>query len=144
MAQFIVEHGLNSLHIIPQQDQSAHVIQDRSVTDPTAFQLAINYRSHGGIVNCAHTVIERITRFWPDAIDVLQPERGIVQGFKPLLSCGWDQDTVRYEQFLFGASYVNVIFFLPIFEASLTGGALLNLGHSNVSVTHCESPSVIT
>ncbi|KAI9462689.1 hypothetical protein HD554DRAFT_2288449 [Boletus coccyginus] len=87
-----------------EQDQSAHVIQDRSVIDPAAFQLAINYRSHGGIVNCAHTVIERIIRFWPDAIDVLQPERGIVQGFKPVFFRGWDQDTVQYEQFLFGAS----------------------------------------
>lgn len=97
---------------IPQQDQNTHLIQDRSVTDPTAFQLAINYRSHGGIVNCAHTVIERITHFWPDAIDGLQPEHGIVDGLKPVFFRGWDQDTVRYEQFLFGASCVDVIFFL--------------------------------
>ncbi|KIJ21330.1 hypothetical protein PAXINDRAFT_164864 [Paxillus involutus ATCC 200175] len=84
--------------------QSTHLIQERSVTHPTAFQLAINYRSHGGIVDCAHTVIERITRFWPDAIDGLQPEHGIVDGLKPVFFHGWDQDTIRYEQFFSGKS----------------------------------------
>lgn len=97
---------------IPKRDQSKHMIQDRSVTEPTAFQLAINYRSHGGIVNCAHSVIERITHFWPDAIDSLQPEHGIVNGLNPVFFRGWDQDTVRYEQFLFGASYVDIVSFL--------------------------------
>ena len=89
----------------PQQDQNTYPIQDRSVTDPSTFQLAINYRSHRGIVNCAHTVIERITKFWPDAIDRLQPECGVVDGLKPV----WDQNIVRYEQYLFGTSYVGTI-----------------------------------
>ncbi|KIK96874.1 hypothetical protein PAXRUDRAFT_273934 [Paxillus rubicundulus Ve08.2h10] len=93
-----------------EKDQSTHLIQERSVTHPTEFQLAINYRSHGGIVNCAHTVIERITRFWPDAIDGLQPEHGIVDGLKPVFFHGWDQDTVRYEQFLFGESGSHIEF----------------------------------
>ncbi|KAG8220598.1 hypothetical protein J3R82DRAFT_2824 [Butyriboletus roseoflavus] len=87
-----------------ERDQSTHLIQDRSVTNPMAFQLAINYRSHGGIVNCAHSVIERIMRFWPDAIDSLQPEHGVVEGSKPVFFHGWDQNSVRYEQFLFGTS----------------------------------------
>lgn len=88
------------------------VIQDRSVADPAMFQLAINRRSHGGIVNCARTVIERIMRFWPDAIDALQPEHGIVDGLKPIFfrSCG--QDTVQYKQFLFGKSCVEVVSYL--------------------------------
>jgi hypothetical protein len=71
---------------------------------PTMFQLAINYRSHGGIVNCAHSVIELITRFWPNTIDNLQPEKGVVDGLKPVFFTGWDNDNVRYEQFLFGAT----------------------------------------
>jgi hypothetical protein len=74
-----------------------------SLHQPTMFQLAINYRSHGGIVNCAHAVIELITRFWPNTIDNLQPEKGVVDGPKPVFFTGWDKDTVRYEQFLFGA-----------------------------------------
>ncbi|KAF9230368.1 hypothetical protein BU15DRAFT_69253, partial [Melanogaster broomeanus] len=87
-----------------EEDQSMTIIQDRSVTQPTSFQLAINHRSHGGIVNCAHAVIELISRFWPNSIDGLQPEHGIVDGLKPVFFHGWDKDTVRYEQFLFGSS----------------------------------------
>ena len=85
------------------------MIQDRSIADPTEFQLAINYRSHGGIVNCAHSVIERIMHFWPDAIDSLRPERGVVDGSKPVFFSGSDQGTVRCEQFLFGESWVDVV-----------------------------------
>ncbi|KAG2131228.1 P-loop containing nucleoside triphosphate hydrolase protein [Suillus bovinus] len=77
---------------------------------PTTFQLAINYRSHGGIVNCAHSVIELITKFWRNTIDNLQPEKGVVDGLKPVFFTGWDKDTVRYEQFLFGASGSHIEF----------------------------------
>ncbi|KAJ3514932.1 hypothetical protein NLJ89_g2078 [Agrocybe chaxingu] len=71
---------------------------------PHMFHLAINYRSHGGIVQCAHSVIELITEFWPHAIDVLSREKGVVEGSKPVFFSGWDSETVRYEQFLFGES----------------------------------------
>ncbi|KAG2160214.1 uncharacterized protein EDB93DRAFT_1324636 [Suillus bovinus] len=77
---------------------------------PMMFQLAINYRSHGGIVNCAHSVIELITKFWPNTIDNLRPEQGVVDGLKPVFFTGWDKDTVRYEQFLFGASGSHIEF----------------------------------
>ena len=117
-------------------------MQDRSVADPMAFQLAINYRSHGGIVNCAHTVIECITKFWPDAIDDLQPEHGVVDGLKPVFFHGWDQDTVRYEQFLFGASYVDIILFLVPSDACLTSGSRIEFGAQQClcnipAVNHC-------
>ena len=68
------------------------------------FQLTVNYRSHGGIVNAAHSVIQLITKFWPNSIDHLPQEKGVVDGLKPVFFRGWDQDTVRYEQFLFGES----------------------------------------
>lgn len=71
---------------------------------PEEFQLTVNYRSHGGIVGCAHSVVQLITRFWPHAIDSLAEEKGLVDGGKPVFFSGWDQDTVQYEQFLFGAS----------------------------------------
>ena len=63
---------------------------------PRTFQLAINYRSHGGIIQCAHSVIELITEFWPYAIDVLSREKGVVDGSKPVFFSGWDSETVRY------------------------------------------------
>ncbi|KAI9566710.1 hypothetical protein HD554DRAFT_2040083 [Boletus coccyginus] len=93
-----------------QHGQSKHLIQDRSVTDPTPFQLTVNYRSHGGIAKCAHTVIERITRFWPNAIDGLQREKGTIDGLRPKFFRGWDQDTVQYEQLLFGTSESRIEF----------------------------------
>jgi hypothetical protein len=61
-------------------------------------------RSHGGIVNCAHSVIQLITQFWPHVIDNLAQEQGIVDGLKPVFFHGWDPEAVRYEQFLFGDS----------------------------------------
>ena len=112
---------IHCMTIISQHNQSKHPIQDRSATSPTTFQLATNYRFHGGIVNCAHTVIERITRFWPDAIDGLQPEYGIVDSLKPVFFRGWDQDTVRYERFLFGAPCVDVLFLSSISDTLLKG-----------------------
>jgi superfamily I DNA/RNA helicase len=82
----------------------------RAPIPPRSFQLAVNYRSHGGIVNCAHSVIELITRLWPHAIDNLAQEKGIVDGLKPIFFHGWNSDTVRYEQFLFGASGSHIEF----------------------------------
>jgi hypothetical protein len=49
-------------------------------------------------------MIQIITEFWPYAIDMMTKERGLVDGTKPLFFYGWDQDTVRYEQFLFGTT----------------------------------------
>ncbi|KAG6831649.1 hypothetical protein H0H92_008726 [Tricholoma furcatifolium] len=89
---------------------------------PKAFQLATNYRSHGGIVNCAQSIIDLISHFWPYSIDILAPEKGIVDGLKPVFLNGWgsESEDVSYvcaltncpsllteqfkEQFLFGAS----------------------------------------
>lgn len=58
-------------------------------------------------MNCAHSVIELITKLWPYAIDILAQERGIVDGLKPVFFTGWNNDTVRYEQFLFGERYLS-------------------------------------
>jgi hypothetical protein len=73
---------------------------------PQMFQLSVNYRSHAGIINCAHSVIEIITVFWPNAIDVLAPEKGLVDGLKPVFFSGWAQDQSEdkgtFEQFFFG------------------------------------------
>jgi hypothetical protein len=44
---------------------------------PEGFQLLKNYRSHGGIVECANAIIQLLRRF-PGAIDPLRPEAGLV------------------------------------------------------------------
>ncbi|KAK7034640.1 hypothetical protein VNI00_012282 [Paramarasmius palmivorus] len=78
---------------------------------PSMFELTVNFRSHAGILDCAHTVIELIVQFWPYSIDVLQRGRGVVGGIKPVFFRGWDQTNVRYEQFLFKATSGNYIEF---------------------------------
>jgi len=56
--------------------------------EPRTFELVLNYRSHGGIVNCARSVIELIMCYWPYSIDALKPERAIVDGFRPIFFAG--------------------------------------------------------
>ncbi|KAG2070722.1 hypothetical protein BDR04DRAFT_1076592 [Suillus decipiens] len=73
---------------------------------PAMFQLATNYRSHNGIVNCAHSVIKLITKFWPNAIDHLQPEKGMVDGVKPVFFTDVDNDN-HCKRFLVGESDSN-------------------------------------
>ncbi|KAJ7237474.1 hypothetical protein B0H12DRAFT_1238216 [Mycena haematopus] len=85
--------GLNFLQAIP----------------PQVFQLTVNYRSHANIVNCAHSVIEVITKFWPHAIDILGPERGTVDGLRPIFFTNWDSESVQSKQFLFGDTSGNPI-----------------------------------
>ncbi|KAJ3722275.1 hypothetical protein C8R42DRAFT_580360, partial [Lentinula raphanica] len=68
------------------------------------FQLAVNYRSHSGIVNCASSVIKLITHFWQNSIDQLTPEKGVVVGTKPLFFIGWEDDSVILNHFIYGNS----------------------------------------
>jgi hypothetical protein len=86
---------------------------------PKSFQLVTNFRSHGGIVRCAHSIIVLITKFWPYAIDILPEEKGIVDGIKPVFFTGWDQDNVRYESFLFGTALVHFTDFPWMFTSKL-------------------------
>jgi len=76
--------------------------QRRRAIHPKAFALAINYRSHRGIVNCAHSVIRLLIDLWPDSIDVLDQEQGSEDGPKPIFFTGCDLESVHYKQFLFG------------------------------------------
>ncbi|KAH7101458.1 hypothetical protein BKA62DRAFT_176919 [Auriculariales sp. MPI-PUGE-AT-0066] len=62
---------------------------------PEMFQLTVNYRSHGGIVKCAHSMIDLISRFWPDSIDNLAAEQSVVDGTKPLFFTGEHRDGGR-------------------------------------------------
>ncbi|VDB86827.1 unnamed protein product [Peniophora sp. CBMAI 1063] len=46
------------------------------------FHLSINYRSPGGVVECAHSIVALLSRF-PRSIDELKREEGIIPGLKP-------------------------------------------------------------
>ena len=39
-------------------------------------------------MNCARSVIELITRYWPYSIDALRPEEAIVNGVRPIFFVG--------------------------------------------------------
>ncbi len=56
-------------------------------SQPKGFQLLVNYRSHGGIVGCANAIIQLLQRF-PGAIDVLQPEAGVIGRALPVFFHG--------------------------------------------------------
>ncbi|KAF8972584.1 hypothetical protein BDZ97DRAFT_1752471 [Flammula alnicola] len=51
---------------------------------PKAFHLAVNYRSHAGIVNCAQSVIDLILKYWRYTIDALPREFSNTDGAKPI------------------------------------------------------------
>ncbi|KAI8983190.1 hypothetical protein BD414DRAFT_515715 [Trametes punicea] len=76
---------------------------------PELFHLTVNYRSHSGIVNCASSIVELITRFWPKSVDPLPQERGMANGPKPIFF--WDQAHGGYEQFLLEDSSGSTIEF---------------------------------
>ncbi|KAH8834693.1 hypothetical protein DL96DRAFT_1488848 [Flagelloscypha sp. PMI_526] len=71
---------------------------------PQTFQLTTNYRSHAGIVSCAFSVISIISQFWSNSLDVLAPEKGLIDGEKPVFFTGWDEKKALYEQFLSDSS----------------------------------------
>ncbi|ESK85770.1 hypothetical protein Moror_2448 [Moniliophthora roreri MCA 2997] len=99
------------LYRVEEENFSEEIAQAGEIMPPSTFELTINYRSHAGILDCAHTVIELIVAFWPYSIDMLQRGRGVVGGIKPVFFRGWDQTNVRYEQFLFKATSGNYIEF---------------------------------
>ncbi|EJD54497.1 hypothetical protein AURDEDRAFT_179643, partial [Auricularia subglabra TFB-10046 SS5] len=74
----------------------------RDGNPPALFQLLVNYRSHGGIISCAQAVISLLSKFWPDSIDNLGEERGVVAGAKPIFLGSWDPTITRPEHSLFG------------------------------------------
>ncbi|VDB86803.1 unnamed protein product [Peniophora sp. CBMAI 1063] len=69
-------------------------------TKPAFFQLAINYRSPGGVVDCARSVVD-LLKLFPRAVDNLDREAGIIQGLRPLF-IGRDAATVAQEFFRIG------------------------------------------
>ncbi|CAG8575551.1 17069_t:CDS:2, partial [Acaulospora colombiana] len=81
------------LYRLEQEADVSVVRQTRQAVHPKSFTLSVNYRSHGGIINCAHSVVKLLTKYWPDSIDTLEREQGLVDGPKPVFFSGWDGDT---------------------------------------------------
>ncbi|KAF8594570.1 P-loop containing nucleoside triphosphate hydrolase protein [Ceratobasidium sp. AG-I] len=82
----------------------------RNAIHPALFHLAVNYRSHGGIVDCASSVVQLISELFPHSIDTLNKETGLIDGPKPIFFSGWDRGEVRFEQFLRGEADTRIDF----------------------------------
>ncbi|KAL5518531.1 hypothetical protein ACEPAH_213 [Sanghuangporus vaninii] len=92
------------------QRQLYPLASEKVIVQPAFFQLTTNYRSHGGIVNCAGLIIELITHFWPHSIDALQREKGVVDGSKPVFFTGRKGQVELYKQFLSGEDGSSIEF----------------------------------
>ena len=55
---------------------------------PRTFHLGVNYRSHSGITDCAHTIVELLTTLWPETIDKLSGDSGWREGPPPVFIKG--------------------------------------------------------
>lgn len=49
----------------------------REAVQPETFELLVNYRSHGGIVDCASSIISLISELFPYSIDELKRETAV-------------------------------------------------------------------
>ncbi|GBE80111.1 predicted protein [Sparassis crispa] len=94
----------NDLRAFMHRVETTVISSSRPRAEPEFFQLCVNYRSHAGIVNCAQSVIELLMLFWPNSIDSLTQEKALIDGPKPMFFNGRDENSVQYEQFLFGDS----------------------------------------
>lgn len=61
---------------------------NQSHIHPHMFHLPVNYRSHSGITDCAHTVVELLTTLWPESIDKLSGHSGWREGPTPVFIKG--------------------------------------------------------
>lgn len=75
------------------------------------FELNVNYRSHKGILNLAASVIELLSDLFPDSIDKLLPERGVVDGPQPFIFKGFRADTFFSDVFSGSEQVSNLIEF---------------------------------
>ncbi|CAE7232048.1 unnamed protein product, partial [Rhizoctonia solani] len=94
---------------LEERDEAVQCGKRKSI-HPTLFHLAVNYRSHGGIVDCASSITQLISELFPYSIDKLKKETGITDGPKPVFFSGWERGVVRFEQFLRGEAETKIDF----------------------------------
>lgn len=87
------------------------------------FELNVNYRSHKGILNLAASVIQLLSDLFPDSIDKLLPEQGVVDGPQPFIFKGFKADT----------------FFSDVFSGSEQVSNLIEFGASQVIIVRDDA-----
>ncbi|KDN40057.1 hypothetical protein RSAG8_08378, partial [Rhizoctonia solani AG-8 WAC10335] len=95
--------------MIPQE-----VSRQRKGTIPfSLFELTVNFRSHGGIVRYAASLVELIYTLFPHSIDVMQPESAKTPGLPPSLFVSPVNDEAAFVGYLLNQK--------PIEQAALFG-----------------------
>lgn len=61
---------------------------------PRVFQLGLNYRSHHGIVKFGSMVMDLLWRTFPQTVDKLVPEEGLLCGPTPIMFIGCERDVL--------------------------------------------------
>ncbi|KAL5633836.1 hypothetical protein ACGC1H_005876 [Rhizoctonia solani] len=80
------------------QDKAVRA-KKRKPIQPELFHLAVNYRSHGGIVDCASALVELVSQLFPNSIDKLQRETGLIEGPKPIFFLGSNHGSMHIDRF---------------------------------------------
>ncbi|KAL8775630.1 MAG: hypothetical protein Q9209_000126 [Squamulea sp. 1 TL-2023] len=66
----------------------------KQVGRPGIFQLGLNYRSHHGIVRMGSFVMGLLWKTFPETIDKLEPEQGLLPGPAPILFVSCESDVL--------------------------------------------------
>lgn len=61
---------------------------------PRMFQLGLNYRSHDGIVKMGSFVMDLLWKTFPETVDKLRPEEGLLPGPVPIFFVGCESDVL--------------------------------------------------
>ncbi|KAG9118851.1 hypothetical protein FRC07_006433, partial [Ceratobasidium sp. 392] len=69
----------------------------------STFELSVNFRSHGGIVRYAASLVELIYTLFPNSIDHMAPETARTPGPAPLLFISPDDDEGTFVRYLLGS-----------------------------------------
>ncbi|XP_042981748.1 uncharacterized protein LOC122311306 isoform X1 [Carya illinoinensis] len=70
---------------LPELKSSGHNKREEKGIMSNIFHLSQNFRTHDGVLKLAHSVIELLYHFFPQSIDVLEPENSLVYGEAPIL-----------------------------------------------------------
>ncbi|KAH7338006.1 hypothetical protein B0J17DRAFT_768225 [Rhizoctonia solani] len=75
-------------------------LQRKAAMPFSLFELTVNFRSHGGIVRYAASLVELIYTLFPTSIDVMAPESAKTPGLPPLLFVSPYNDEATFVHYL--------------------------------------------
>ncbi|KAL8820934.1 MAG: hypothetical protein Q9223_000951 [Gallowayella weberi] len=74
---------------------TSDLVSNKNVTrGPRMFQLGLNYRSHDGIVTMGSFLMDLLWKTFPETVDKLQPEEGLLPGPMPIFFVDCEPDVL--------------------------------------------------